>query len=152
MLTLPGQQLANTLVRQALSGNRDSGTGGNQANGASGGGDFVNNLKYGGLFSERGGQDANNANKPRVTVSGAGPGGMISNLFHFICSILLLAKAFHCFHKLYCFCRLSNTGTISAAMKWLLTTKLKTKLRPSYLKCYPKLLRIIIIVTECKTK
>lgn len=74
---LLGQQLANSLVKSALSGNRDSGTGGNPG---SGNGDFVNSLKYGSVFSEN---SANNANKPKVTVSGAGPGGMISNIVLF---------------------------------------------------------------------
>lgn len=59
-------------MRNALSGNRGGSSGG------SGNSDIFNSLRYGGLFNEKTGHDANAANdgnKPRVTVSGAGPGG-----------------------------------------------------------------------------
>lgn len=73
--TLSGQQIADSLVRNALSGNRGGGGSGGSGGGGSGGGasDFFNSLRYGGLFNENNGH---NANKPKVTVSGAGPGGM----------------------------------------------------------------------------
>lgn len=69
-LNLTGQQLADSLVRNALSGNRGGSTGGGSGGGGS---DFINSLRYGGLFNEKNGHDAD---KPKVTVSGAGPGGM----------------------------------------------------------------------------
>lgn len=62
-------------MRSALSGNRGGG------GGSSGGGDLFNSLRYGGLFNENNGHgasNANNVNKPKVTVSGAGPGGMFT--------------------------------------------------------------------------
>lgn len=74
-------------MRNALSGNR-GGNSGNPGNGYSGGnggnsndGGFLNALRYGGLFSENNGHGASSGNaagnKPRVTVSGAGPGGPV---------------------------------------------------------------------------
>lgn len=75
--TFAGQQLADSLVRNALSGNRGGNSGG--GGGGGGGGDgFLSSLRYGGLFNENSGQGASAdkaGNKPRVTVSGAGPGG-----------------------------------------------------------------------------
>lgn len=69
-------------MRNALSGNRGGGSGG-YGGGSGGGGasDFFNSLRYGGLFNEKNGHDAD---KPRVTVSGAGPGGLfcISSTFN----------------------------------------------------------------------
>lgn len=65
-----GQQLANSLVQNAISGNRGGNNGGN-----SGGSGLINSLRYGGLFNENNGHSASNDNKPKVTVSGAGPGG-----------------------------------------------------------------------------
>lgn len=72
-----GQQLANSLIQQAISGNRNSG------NGGGGGSDLINSLRYGGLFNENTGHGANKENKPRVTVSGAGPGGKIRHSYIF---------------------------------------------------------------------
>lgn len=65
-----GQQLADSLVRNALSGGGNRG--GNSGGSGGGGSDFINSLRYGGLFTENNGHDAS---KPKVTVSGAGPGG-----------------------------------------------------------------------------
>lgn len=65
-------------MRNALSGNRGGSGGGTFAGGSSGGAgggsDFFNSLRYGGLFNEKNGHDAD---KPKVTVSGAGPGGVL---------------------------------------------------------------------------
>lgn len=63
-----GQQLADSLVRNTISGNRGGSSGGGSS-------DILNSFRYGGLFNEKNGHDAN---KPKVTVSGAGPGGMFS--------------------------------------------------------------------------
>lgn len=77
-----GQQLADSLVRNALSGNRGGGSGGGSGGqggyaGSGGGGDgILNSLRYGGLFNENTGHSAS-GDKPRVTVSGAGPGGIV---------------------------------------------------------------------------
>lgn len=65
-----GQQLANSIIQNAISGNRGTNTEGN-----SGGSGLINSLRYGGLFNENNGHSASNDNKPKVTVSGAGPGG-----------------------------------------------------------------------------
>lgn len=76
-------------MRNALNGNRGGGSSG--FGGGSGNSDFFNSLRYGGLFNEKNGHDANaanNGNKPRVTVSGAGPGGMVTLKF-WICSFHL---------------------------------------------------------------
>lgn len=85
MNIIAGQQLSDSLVRNALSGNRGGssspGGGYSGSSGNSGDGGFLNALRYGGLFSENNGHGASAdraGNKPRVTVSGAGPGGMIS--------------------------------------------------------------------------
>ena len=82
-----GQQLADSLVRNALSGgsgNRGGNSyGGSGGSGGSGGGEggFLNALRYGGLFNENTGHGASgDKDKPRVTVSGAGPGGMFQNM------------------------------------------------------------------------
>lgn len=65
-----GRQVTDSLIRNALSGNR----GGSSSSGGGGGGsDIFNSLRYGGLFNENNGHGEN---KPKVTVSGAGPGGM----------------------------------------------------------------------------
>lgn len=99
-----GQQFANALVRNALSGNR-GGTDGAPAAGGGGtssGSDFINNLRYGNLFSEKNGQDAN---KPKVTVSGAGPGGKNSHI-----SFTQFPKSL----KTFIHCRLSNSSAISS--------------------------------------
>lgn len=62
-------------MRNALSGNRGGSSGG--SGGSGGGGDFFNSLRYGGLFNENNGHGAqpNAGGKPKVTVTGAGPGG-----------------------------------------------------------------------------
>lgn len=65
-----GQQLANSVIQNAISGNRGGSSGGSNG----GGSGLINSLRYGGLFNENTGH-ANNDNKPKVTVSGAGPGG-----------------------------------------------------------------------------
>lgn len=65
-----GQQVANSLIQNAISGNRGGNSGGN-----SGGSNLINSLRYGGLFNENTGHSTGNDNKPKVTVSGAGPGG-----------------------------------------------------------------------------
>lgn len=66
-----GQQLTDSLVRNALSGNR----GGNSGNSDGG---ILSSLRYSGLFNENTGHGASSnkqGDKSRVTVSGAGPGG-----------------------------------------------------------------------------
>lgn len=69
--------MADSLVKNALSGNRGGGQGGS----GSGGGDFFNSLRYGGLFNENTGHGTAGAgDKPKVTVSGAGPGGKLHDL------------------------------------------------------------------------
>lgn len=54
-------------MRNAIAGNRG---------GASDIFSTINNRRYGGLFNENTGHGAGDSNKPKVTVSGAGPGGM----------------------------------------------------------------------------
>lgn len=71
----PGQQLATSLIQNAISGNRGGSSGGG---GGGGGSDLINTLRYGGLFNENTGHGtgaAANGDKPKITVSGAGPGG-----------------------------------------------------------------------------
>lgn len=65
-------------MRNALSGNRGGNAGGPGSSGGGGGGGdgFFNSLRYGGLFNENTGHGAKPGDKPRVTVSGAGPGGL----------------------------------------------------------------------------
>lgn len=80
LLFITGQQLADSLVRNALSGNRGGSSGGQGGSSGGGGGDgFLSSLRYGGLFNENTGHSASEAkqgDKPRV--SGAGPGGVFS--------------------------------------------------------------------------
>lgn len=73
--------MADSLVRNALSGNR----GGDGNSGGGGGSDFISSLRYGGLFNENNGH---NANKPKVTVSGAGPGGKLLVIIDVLLGIL----------------------------------------------------------------
>lgn len=70
-----GRQVTDSLVRNALNGNRG---GSSSFGGSSGGGgsDILNSLRYGGLFNENNGH-GQGQNKPKVTVSGAGPGGTL---------------------------------------------------------------------------
>lgn len=81
-----GQQLADSLVRNALSGNRGGNSGGGYGGGGGGGGGgegILSSLRNSGLFSENTGHGTagNSAgDKPRVTVSGAGPGGIFRNI------------------------------------------------------------------------
>lgn len=68
-----GQQLVNSAIKNAISGNR----GGDNNGSNNGGSGLINSLRYGGLFNENNGHSATNDNKPKVTVSGAGPGGKL---------------------------------------------------------------------------
>lgn len=74
-----GPQIADSLVRNALAGNRGGNSGG--SGGGGGGSDFFNSLRYGGLFNENNGHGMSGkpGDKPKVTVTGAGPGGMYLN-------------------------------------------------------------------------
>lgn len=70
--SLFGQQVANSLIQGALSGNRGQNDGGSSILNS------IQNRRYGGLFNENTGHAAGSPssnNSPRVTVSGAGPGG-----------------------------------------------------------------------------
>lgn len=70
--SLFGQQIGNQLIQGALNNNRG------QNDGASGFLNSIQNRRYGGLFNENTGHAAgspSSSNSPKVTVSGAGPGG-----------------------------------------------------------------------------
>lgn len=67
--------MADSLIRNALSGNRGGSSGGSGGGGSDG---LFNSLRYGGLFNENTGHGMS-GDKPKVTVSGAGPGGMSSS-------------------------------------------------------------------------
>lgn len=69
--------MADSLVRNALSGNRGGSGGG--SGGGGGGEGFLSSLRSTGLFNENTGHGAS-GDKPRVTVSGAGPGGIFQNI------------------------------------------------------------------------
>lgn len=86
-------------MRNALSGNR----GGAQSGGSGGASDLFNSLRYSGLFNENNGH-GQPGDKPKVTVSGAGPGGE----FHFSIKIKIISNIFR-FR-----CRLSYSSTIPA--------------------------------------
>lgn len=74
-----GRQVTDSLVRNALNGNRGGSSSFGDSNSGSGGGSgFLNSLRYGGLFNENNGHgQGQGQNKPKVTVSGAGPGGTL---------------------------------------------------------------------------
>lgn len=78
-----GRQVTDSLVRNALNGNRGgSSSFGDSGSGSGGGSGFLNSLRYGGLFNENNGHgqgqgQGQGQNKPKVTVSGAGPGGTL---------------------------------------------------------------------------
>lgn len=81
ILSVAGSQIADSLIRNAISGGGSRG--GSSGGGGGGGGNFINSLRYGGLFNENNGHGQNDPNKPKVTVPGAGPGGMFNtNVFH----------------------------------------------------------------------
>lgn len=63
-------------MRNALSGNRGGNSGGGGGGAGGGGEGFLSSLRNTGLFSENTGQRTSGGDKPRVTVSGAGPGGI----------------------------------------------------------------------------
>lgn len=74
MIGLNSNDITNSLVRNAISGNRGGG--------ASDIFNSINNRRYGGLFNENTGNGVSDNNKPKVTVSGAGPGGMFHSQYH----------------------------------------------------------------------
>lgn len=72
--------MVDSLVRNALSGNRGGGTAGTSGTDGGGGeGGFFTKLRQSGLFSEKNGNATTNDNEPGVTVSGAGRGGKAIN-------------------------------------------------------------------------
>lgn len=77
------------MVRNAISGNRGGG--------ASDIFNSINNRRYGGLFNENTGNGVSDNNKPKVTVSGAGPGGMFLFSFAISQSILIKTNSYYKF-------------------------------------------------------
>lgn len=88
------------MVRNALSGNRGGNAGGSGGGGGGGGGEgFLSSLRSSGLFNENTGHGTSGdkaGDKPRVTVSGAGPGGIFQNIITYKTKIIdvLLKKNF----------------------------------------------------------
>lgn len=129
-----GRQVTDSLVRNALNGNRGgSSSFGDSGSGGGGGSGFLNSLRYGGLFNENNGHgQGQGQNKPKVTVSGAGPGGtlllpvFVQILFNFH-NHLTISIYIH---------RLSNSGTrLSNSSKCLSTTIVLTKSEHAEYKC-----------------